>query len=478
MVTARNNNGKTRWAAAIVAAALGLGTVSAQAIDFFDWGAVNTPVNSAYVQTPPLSDANASDIAAFLASQQAAGKTTAVQVRAGVTLSAGTINLIFNNPSVPVKYVFSDYEGPTSAAQTTTLVSQLAPTNFGTRQAAGTSFIGNYGLAPIPSDPTQRPGPTFTSGNSSANPYLNAVDFRNTGVNMSSEALYPGDASFRNPVTGDSTAPNIRSALFTLPIQRLSLASQNIGAGQAHIPFVSRFNNFANAALSNGTTARTDGAGGTQPAFNTLGSNIGANAVAGQLLSRNDFQALVLHYKMRGASTYQLIDPGVQGYTVAQYESDALAGWNDTQSGGLVQGVLNGTNGRVASLPTTITFNGVRQTIEQAGVVYSAVTNDNAGSVGLAILVSNLSNTAGPVTFNTRINGATLSFTSGTLAAGSHSILRFTKVGGSWGSPLSDPAFNDSSLASRDGVGIPEPTALSLLGLGALGVLGRRRRKA
>lgn len=461
-----------RWAAAIVAAALAVGSVSsARAEDFFDWNAVNTPVNPAYVQTSPLTDANVAQVAAFLAAQNAAGKTTAVQVRAGVILSNATINTIFNNPAVPVKYVFADYEGTQAITGaipgTTTLVSQLAGTNFGTRKAAGTSFIGNYALAPIPSDPTQHATSTFFAGNSPTNPYGTATDFRNTGVNMSNESLYPGDGSFRNPVNGDSTAPNIRSALFTLPIQRLSIATQNLGAGQPHIPYISRFNNFANPSLQNvGTT------------FTTSGPNIGTNAVAGQLLSRDDFQALVLHYKMRGATSYQLLDPGVVGYTVAQYEADGQAGWNDTQSGGLVNTVLQGPNGRVATLPTTITFNGTRKTIEDAGVVWSAVTNDSAASPGLAILVSNLSNTAGTVSFNTRINGATLSYTSNSLAAGAHAILRFTKSGGTWGTPLADTAFNDPALASRDGVGIPEPTALTLLGIGALGVLGRRRRKA
>jgi hypothetical protein len=298
-------------------------------------------------------------------------------------------------------------------------------------------------------------------------------------VNMATEALYPGDASFRNPVNGNSTAPNIRSAMFTLPIERLTLASQNIGVGQAHIPYITRFNNFANGSLSNGTVPRTDGVAGNQPAFNTSGAAINGQAVAGQLLSRDDFQALVLHYKMRGASSYQLLDPGVQGYTVSDYENDAQAGWNNN----LVNGVLGGINGRVATMPNIVTFNGKLQTAEQAGVIWSAVTNDGPTAVvgsneGLAILVSNLSQVAGTVSFNTRINGATLTATSPTLAAGSHMILRFTKSGAFWSSMVSAPAFNDPALASRDGIGIPEPTSLGLLGIGALGVLGRRRRRA
>ena len=66
-------------------------------------------------------------------------------------------------------------------------------------------MVGNYGVAPMPSDPTA-PGPVYKTGNSNASSSSNLADFRNTGVNMSSESLYPGDASFRNPVFGKSLA--------------------------------------------------------------------------------------------------------------------------------------------------------------------------------------------------------------------------------------------------------------------------------
>jgi len=45
---------------------------------------------------------------------------------------------------------------------------------------------------------------------------------------------------------------------------------------------------------------------------------------------------------------------------------------------------MNGVNARVATSPTTVTVNGVRQTIEAVGVVYSAVTNDGAIGGGFA----------------------------------------------------------------------------------------------
>jgi hypothetical protein len=459
---------------ALATAVAGFGAATVQAADFFDWGQNVNTVNPAYVKTPVLTDQTAAQVAAFLNSQPP-GATLAVQVPAGTSLSASTINLIFNNAARPVKYVFADYEGPNTVSQITTLVNQIQPTATGASIAAGNSFIGNYGLAPMPSDPTTPSGATHPTGNALAtgSPYLTATDFRNTGVNMSNEQLYPGDSSFRNPISGNSTAPNIRSALFTLPIQRLSIATANLGGGQAHVPFITRFNNYTNPAFQNTTTTIPNPQGGFIKGFDT---SVGGPQNAGQLPSRVDFQALTLHYRMRGATGYQLLDPGVVGYTVSDYENDAQTGWNNS----IVSSVLAGTNGRVAALPTVVTFNGTKKTIEDAGVVYSAVTNDDTATPGLAILVSNLSNTAGTVQFNTRINGATLSYTTGSLAAGSHTILRFSKAGSLWATPLSDPFYTgtDPALLSRDGIGIPEPTSLSLLGIGAIGVLSRRRRKA
>jgi len=449
-----------------------MGTVSARAVDFFDWlGETTNPVPAPYVTAPTLNNANAASVAAFLAAREAAGQPTAVKIRNEVNLggagpndlSTANFNLIFNNHNV--KYVFADYEGPTTIAQTTALVTALkASTATGPSILTNNSFVGNYQIAPLPAAPTRPSAGPTPSGNSPANPFFSITDFRNTGVNMSNEQLYPGDSSFRNPINGNSTAPNIRSALFTLPIQRMTIASQNIGAGQLHVPYIARFNNTTNPGFD--TDLQTPG--------NQFNTSLGGAQNAGQLLSRNDFQALALHYRMRGANSYHLLDPGVVGYTEAQEQSDALTGWTNTLAGS----ILSSNNGRVAALPTVINTDGTVKSIEDAGVVYSAVTNDNVGTPGLAILVSNLDNNAHVVSFNTRINGATLSFTSGSLAPGTHTILRFTKSGGVWSSPTVDPVFNDPTLASRDGIGIPEPASLSLLGIGAFGILARRRRKA
>jgi hypothetical protein len=468
------------WILGVAACAfVGMGVQAVHADDYFDWLAEgfngNVPTSPNYITTPGLNDSNVAQVVAWLTTQQGLGKALAVKVRAGVTLSPTTIAAVYGH--FDIKYTFADYEGPTTVAMLSALVTQIkGSTVTGPAFNAGTAFVGNYAIAPIPSDPTHpTTGTTYTAGNSPVESYSNITDFRNSGVNMSNEELYPGDSSFRNPIYGNtptgkgSNAPNILSSLFTLPIERLSFASQNLGAGQLHIPYISRFNNSDNASFSNTVV-------GGMAAFDTSGSSIGGQAVAGQLLSRNDFEALVLHYRMRGATSYQLLDPGVVGYTQAQEESDAEAGWTES----LVAGVLGGTNGRAANLGTTITVDGTLKTVENAGVIWSAVTNDNATGPQLAVLVSNMDTTTGShtVTFNTRINNATLSYTTGPLAGGSHTILRFDKVGGAWSLLDTDPVFNTggSIMTSRDGVGIPEPASLSLIGLGMMGVLCRRRR--
>lgn len=447
--------GRKRWAVALIAAALSFGAVgTSRADDFFDWlGEVHNPNTAPYVTAPTLDDANAAGVNNFLNQQAALGKPLAVKIRDGAILSPSTIQLIFNNPSRPVKYIFADYETGNPVTRTATLRSSLNGTATGNALTAGTSFLGNYAISPIASDPTR---PTGNTG-------FVATDFRNSGVNMANESLYPGDPSFRNPsqLGGTSTAPNIRSALFTLPVTRLTLVTSAMGAGQLHVPYVSRFNATNNTAFD------------TDPTQNGVQFDTSKNAtVAGQLLSRNDFQALVLHYRMRGANSYHLLDPGVVGYTQAQEQQDAQAGWNNS----LVAGVLSGQNGRTWNLGNTININGTIQTIEQAGVVASAVTNDGTSGPGLAILVSNLDGVAKTVVFNNRINGATLS-TTVSIGAGAHTILRFTKSGTLWGTPLNDPSFNDPTLGSRDGVGIPEPASVSILAIGAMGVLMRRRRR-
>lgn len=492
MVNGRAHTGKTeacgqqagrvkRWALLLATAAvLGFGSArSAQAADqFFDWlyeAPDATQVN--YVPAPTLSDQTVAQVTQYLTQQQALHPTQplAVKVRAGTTLSQSTINAIYG--TYKIAYTFADYEGANADTQAKALVNQIRGSAVtGPLFQANQAFVGNYAIAPIPGDPTAPAGSTYTSGNSTSEPYFTSPQFANTGLNMVNEVLYPGDASFRNPVSG--TNPNIRSALFTLPILRMANVQSNLGMVPQHIPYISRFNNSDNPTLQN-STFNGQGALDTTKA----GSTINGLPVAGQLLSRDDFQALVLHYRMRGANGYHLLDPGVVGYTETQEQSDALAGWNLPA----VAAVMNNPTspGRAVPAASSVTLDGaaVSTPSDQAGVIWSAVTNDSqvTGTPELAVLVSNLSAAAHTVTFATSINGKVLNYTTSSLAAGSHTLLRFTRTAGSvfWTALDSSDVFNDPTLASRDGVGIPEPASLSLLGLGAMGVLMRRsRRKA
>ena len=106
---------------------------------------------------------------------------------------------------------------------------------------------------------------------------------------MTSEVLYGGDASFKTPsqLGGTSNAPNIRSNLFILPLTRFSEVQTNTGGVIPNIPYVSRFNDANNPAFATGGTVNGI------PQFVT--NNPSNTTTYNQLLSRDDFQALMLH---------------------------------------------------------------------------------------------------------------------------------------------------------------------------------------
>src|SRR4051794_12828431 len=142
--------GRKHWATALLAAALSLGTVgSASAADFFDWlGEVNNPAGAGYVTAPTLDDANAAGVKAFLNQQATLGKPLAVKIRDGAVISPATIQLIFNDPARPVKYIFADFETGNVVTRTSAFRTQLNGTATGNALATGNSFYGNYAIAP------------------------------------------------------------------------------------------------------------------------------------------------------------------------------------------------------------------------------------------------------------------------------------------------------------------------------------------
>src|SRR5205823_13827539 len=110
------------------------------------------------------------------------------------------------------------------------------------------AYIGNFGFSMVPSDPTQPKDYEKNFKNKHSFSGFNKNDYMSAGLTMNNEEVYPGSPSFRNPIEGNSSAPNIRSALFTLPIVRVSNVSVTSDAGHQNIAWVANFNNWGKNA--------------------------------------------------------------------------------------------------------------------------------------------------------------------------------------------------------------------------------------
>ena len=379
-----------------------------------------------------LTDANVAAVDAFLSKQQVK------VVKIAQDVSPATIAAIYGK--YKIDYTFADFEGPGAVDRTRNLVSRIKASSMtGPAVAANHAFIGNYHFYPTVVD---RTAPALPSTYAS---------YFNTGINMATEDLYPGSPFFRNPASGDSTAPNIRSALFTLPIERMTLTSVTLPAGHAHVPYVNRFNNWGNLALD---TDRNPTNG-----YHFVTQN--------QLPSRGDLRAQVLHYRLRGADGVQGLDGGVVGYTQQQFQADLAAGWNGTAE---VREILADPNALRATMDTQVKTDGVFKSLENAGVVVSGVYSELKGK--LVLLVSNLDESAHKVSVPARIGGRTVSGDFD-VAAGTHHILEFGAAGSKWNLVEGHAVFEDHN---RAGVGVPEPGIGAIAAGAAIMMLRRRRR--
>jgi len=431
-VSNRRLRGGRAMAALIALAAAGSAVHADSNFSWLDTGPSGTPGVTGSVF---LRDDNVAVVDRYLATQA----VKAVKIDASV--SQATINAIYNK--YKIDFTFADYEGADTVARTAALVNRIKTTTAtGPAVAANKAFIGNYGLAPLYGDPT------------TTAPGLNAGNYVAAGVNMASESLYPGGADFRNPASGNSTAPNIRSANFALPITRLSLTTASLPVGQAHVAFVDRFNNWGNAAL--------DSDHKTANGFRFVTKD--------QLPSRGDFEAQVLHYRLRGATGVIGLDGGVQGYTNQQFESDIHTGWTGVAA---VNSVLADPKARLATLDTSVTVDHVTRTLEAAGVVTSGVYSTSLGK--LVLLLSNLDAQSHSVSFPTGLGGKIVGGDY-TIAAGTHEILEFTATSSrAWTFQDATQVFVDNN---RAGVGVPEPTMIGVTVVVAAALTLRRRRKA
>ena len=489
----RRNAAVLSIAAGAAAAMLGVAAQSASAANppppdevhdqFFDWFVNATP---SYLPSPFLTDSSANAVNAFLASRPA-GSPLAVKVERPI--SNATANLIFNNPNYHVSYVLGDIETNT-IPNVTTLVKQVRYVNGNNGQKTNSfnAYIGEYGINRLTSDVTDPANYNSQSGTHSFSGY-GLGQYNSTGVNMSMPELYGGSGSYRNPAAGNSNAPNIRSAMFVLPALRVSQIAVNNPEDERIVPYVARFNNFGNLALDSDRNASNGYKfvpGQAMPAAFGLPA-VSAADTANQMLSRRDFATQVLHYRLRGANSYVLFEPGVDGYFQDQKRSDAKTGFTEPHVDAifnaadykLVLGAdsdyKNGNNSK--DFNGNIIEDGKMMSDEQAGAMFSGVYSLSLKR--LDMLLSNQDDADHSLTLPSKIAGFDLKTKTFDLDAGTSLLVEYklstSGLNKGWSVALQNVPFV-AIENSRNHFGIPEPGTISLAAaMGFIGIARRRR---
>jgi hypothetical protein len=283
------------------------------------------------------------------------------------------------------------------------------------------------------------------------------------------------------------------------------------------IPYVTRFNNFGNISLDTNNNA-ADGykfiPGAPLPQAGLSGAQ-----TANQMMGRGDFSAQILHYRLRGAYSVMLFEPGVVGYTKVQMQQDVRDGWYGASDPHVAH--INNIYAQKDSKRATMTLNpivdgtklnddgksGFRS--EQTGTIWSGEYSKNLKQ--LDILASNLDTVNHMVKFGkvdaydvftlrgTGIHANDTFETPGELGAsrnalieaGMHRLLQFDLV--------TTRVYNNSSFTgtghsktiwllnqnylvftnnNRNDQGIPEPTTFGMLAAaGSMAAVCRRARR-
>jgi len=173
----------------------------------------------------------------------------------------------------------------------------------------------------------------------------------------------------------------------------------------------------------------------------------------------------------------------VIGYDREDQRRDAAEGWNGSS---VASGIFSRNNFAFANLTTLVGDAGGnsgdtgRRDIEKAGAVWSGVYDKSGSNRRLVILLSNLSNQTKTIDLPNSIGGFMTFRQDGVriddffLNPGVHRLITFTLRGNRWLLNTNGTLFTDDN---RNGIGIPEPTSLGLVGIGAMGLLARRRRR-
>jgi hypothetical protein len=525
---------------------------------FADWEVNTNNAPTDFFITPFANNGSVASVKAALQVSANQDRPTGIKIT-NTPLSSASALSIFNSTYgmsphqvQPVSYVFCDFEGAdsndhsaTAINNSITKVKQVVQWANASSQA-GRNYIGEFALTPLKGvgfnyadgeDPTRRGTLPFADP---GNPKKNQDRYKDSKVNMANTDLYPGAPNYRNKSTGDWANGNIRTGLFVAPLGRMT-AVQNVlnndfkglktsvqnddnhSGTQYHkqIPWVTRFNNYGNNSLNNFVVA------GKPYAFKPgiAAGSLTASQTANQMLGRGDFSAQIQHYRMRGAYTVNLFEPGVVGYSKLQMQDDVRAGW---YGGSLNPGDPNSANatslsaiahvnsiyGQADSKAATMTLNpvidgtslssGIRS--ENSGTIWSGEYSKNMKK--LDILASNLDTVNHMIRFGkvdayevfTLKNGSgdvyddkvfTAANRRQLIEAGMHRMLQFdlvsTKV---WSKSTYTGTYHTKTVwllnqnylvfsnnAGRGDTGIPEPTTFGMLAAaGSMSLVCRRHR--
>ena len=302
---------------------------------------------------------------------------------------------------------------------------------------------------------------------------------------MQMPELYNGSASFRNPAAGNSTAPNIRSADFILPIIRLTETKVNASPGVAIVPWIANFNNANNLALdsdrdpSNGYKFVP---GQAIPAKFGLPA-VSASTTKNQMTSDRDFATQAAHYRLRGADSLDVFEQGVVGNNNERVRKDSHTGWTESHIDAIFQSsdyklLLGSQTGGSTDLNDDIIVDGNSESDETAGSIFSGVYSLTLKTMD--VLMTNMDETNHSLTLPSQLAGFNLLTKTFEVDGGASLLVEYKLTnsgpGTGWSVSFQQKPFT-SLDDNRNRTGVPEPTTMSLAAITAvLGVSRRRRR--